>query len=145
VEALVHERPVALDVGVDVGERAPVAGQREPRAVGLDRVERRQELTDRVGRVAVVVVQRDAPEQVVAGDEQPALGLEQAHVRRRVAGRLDHEPRAEVAAHLDAGQQRARRLDRPRDARRPLAPGALPLRQRLGRHARRPRDLDALL
>ena len=40
---------------------------------------------DRIGRPAVVEVQRDATEQMVAGDHQPALGLEQAHVRGSVA------------------------------------------------------------
>src|SRR5919206_4955443 len=49
VEPLVHERAVALDVRVDVGERAPVAGQREPRAVRRHGVERVEELADRVG------------------------------------------------------------------------------------------------
>src|SRR3954452_1745469 len=145
LEPLVHERPGAFDVRIDVGEGPPVAGQREPRAVRRDSVERVEELPDRVGRVAVVVVERDAPEEMVARDEQPPLGLEQADVRRRVAGRLDHEPRAEVAAHLDAGQERPRRLDRPGDARRPGAPLALPLGERLRRGPRRPGDLDALL
>ena len=86
----------------DVGERAPVAGQREPRVERVDHVERVQELADRVGRPAEVEVQRDAPEQVVAGDQQPALGLVQADVRGRVAGRLDHVPVAEVGLDRDA-------------------------------------------
>ena len=77
-----------------------VAGQREPRVERVDDVERGQELADRVGRVADVEVLRDAAEQVVAGDQQPPLGLVQADVRGRVAGRLDHVPGAGVG--LDA-------------------------------------------
>ena len=74
-----------------------------------------QEFADRVGRVAVVEVQRDAPKQVVAGDQQAALGLEQAHVRGRVPGRLVHDPLAEVGADRHAAEQRRGRA---RSARR---------------------------
>ena len=64
---------------------------------------------DRVGRVAELEVQRDAPEQVVAGDQQAALGLEQADVRGRVAGRLVGDPLAEVAwPRRDAVETRSR-------------------------------------
>ena len=99
------ERAVGVDVRLHVGERAAVAGQAQPRVERLDDVERVQELAGRVGRVAEVVVERDAAEQVVAGDEQAALGLEQADVRRRVAGRLVDLPGAEVGLDLDAGQR----------------------------------------
>ena len=60
------------------------------------------------GRVAVVVVERDAAEQVVAADQQPALGLAQAHVRGRVAGRLDDLPGAEVGLELARRRRRSR-------------------------------------
>ena len=98
----------------DVGERAAVTGQGEPRVEPFDLVERGQELAHRVRRVAGVEVERDAAEQVVAGDQQPALGLVEADVRRRVAGRLDHPPGAEVGldrvalAQLAVDAQRAR-------------------------------------
>ena len=65
----------------------------------------RQELAGRVGRVAEVVVERDPPEQVVARQQQPALGLVEDHVRGRVAGRLVDLPGAEVGLHLHARQQ----------------------------------------
>ncbi len=100
-QVLGDELAVALDVGVHVGERAPVPGQAQARPESLDDVERAQELADRVGGVAVVEVQGDAPEQMVAGDQQAALGLEQAHVRGRVAGRLVRDPLAEIGADAD--------------------------------------------
>jgi len=59
VEPLGDERAVALDVAVEVGERAAVAGQREPDVERVDDVERPQELADRVRRPAVVEVERD--------------------------------------------------------------------------------------
>ena len=79
-QALRHERAVGLDVRVDVGERARVAGEAQARAERLDAIERGQELADRIGRPAVVEVQRHASEQVVAGDQDAALGLVQADV-----------------------------------------------------------------
>ena len=91
-----HERAVGRDVAADVGERASVAGEHEPGVEPVDLVERVEELGHRVGRVAGVEVERDAAEQVVAGDQQTALGLVEADVRGRVAGRLDHLPVAEV-------------------------------------------------
>ena len=78
-------RRLASTCPCDVRERPPVAAERQPRVERVDRVERGQELADGVGRPAEVEVQRDAPEQVVAGDQQAALGQVQAHVRGRVA------------------------------------------------------------
>ena len=48
-----------------------------------------------------------AAEEVIAGDQDPALLLEQAHVRGRVTGRLVDRPGAEVGLDLDAGHERA--------------------------------------
>ena len=93
---------------------AGVAGEREPRVERVDDVERVQELADGVGRVADVEVLRDAAEQVVAGDQQPLLGLVQADVRRRVAGRLDHLPGAGVGLDHDARDEVAVGVQRPR-------------------------------
>ena len=129
----------------DVGERAAVAGEREAGVEGVDDVERVQELADRVGRVADVEVLRDAAEQVVAGDQQAPLGLVQADVRGRVAGRLDDLPGAEVG--LDR-----RRRGRGRGRRAASPPGRVPERaaalgpapQRLVRHAALQRDLERL-
>jgi hypothetical protein len=42
---------------------------------------------------------------VVARDQQPAVGLVQRHVRRRVAGRLVDLPPTQVGLDLHAGQQ----------------------------------------
>ena len=61
-----------------------------------------QELARRVRRVAELEVQRDAPEQVVARDQQPPLGLEQADVRGRVAGRLVRDPLPQARGDADA-------------------------------------------
>ena len=143
LQPLGHERAVGLDVRADVGERAPVAGQAEPRPEHLDALQRGQELADRVGRVAVVVVERHAAEQVVAADQQPPFGLEQADVRGRVARRLDDQPGPEVAADLDAGQQRPVRLDQRGQARALVAAALRPgLQRRLG-HAALARHLQA--
>ena len=142
-EVLGDELAVALDVGLDVGERAPVAGQAQARVQRLDDVERAQELADGVGRVAEVEEREDAPEQVIAGDQQAALGLEQAHVRGRVAGGLVDGPRAEVGLDDNARQQLAVGLDHrgdPRFARAALGGVAA---QRLLGHAALARDLQA--
>ena len=103
-----------------------------------------QEFPDRVGRVAVVEVQRDAPEQVVAGDQQAPLGLEQAHVRGGVAGGLVgalQSPRSVSIRHPRRGASRSGSIDR-RDA----APCGSALggvaAQRLLRHAALARDLQ---
>ena len=61
----------------------PDSASRAPELV--DHVQGVQELADRIRRPAVVEIQRDAPEQVVPGDQKPPLGLEQADVRRGVA------------------------------------------------------------
>ena len=83
---------------------------------------------------------------MVAGDEQPPLGLEQADVRGRVARRLDGPasgPRS-VSTTTPVEQVR-RRLDQPGDA-RGLARGALGVgAQRLLGDAARARDLEAAL
>src|SRR5947209_3285340 len=107
---------VGVDVGAHVGEGAPVPGEAQARVEVLDLLQRGEELAGGIGRVAVVVVDRDAPEQVVAGDQQPALGLEEADVRRRVTRRLQNPPGAEVGPDLDALDERAVGLDDPRDA-----------------------------
>ncbi len=78
-QAIGHKRAVGLDVGLHVRERAPVAREAQAGAQGLHAVQRGQELARGVGRVAEVEVGRNAAQQVVPGDQQPALGLEQAH------------------------------------------------------------------
>src|SRR3954471_10985 len=75
LEVLGDEGAVGGDVSRDVSERTPVPGQREARVERLDLVERAEELADRVGGVAEVEVLRHAAEQVVAGDQQPAVRL----------------------------------------------------------------------
>ena len=90
--------------GMSVNGRAwPASASRASSAV--DDVERAQELADRVRRVADVEVLRDAAEQMVAGDQQALLGLVQADVRRRVAGRLDHLPGPGVGLDRHARDQ----------------------------------------
>jgi hypothetical protein len=108
----VHEPTVGGDVAPDVGEGAAVAGQHEPRVEAVDLVERGEVLGHRVGRGAGVEVERDAPEQVVAGDQQAPLGLVEADVARRVAGRLDDVPVAEVGRDRVALDQLAVDLER---------------------------------
>ena len=103
-------------MGVHVGERAPVPGQAQARAEALDDLQRAQEFADGVGRVAVVEVQRDAPEQVVAGDQQAPLGLEQADVRRARARVSRTRPTRPGRCDADAGDELAIGLDRPGDA-----------------------------
>ena len=142
LKALPHELAVALDVRVDIRERSPVAGQAKTRAEPLDDVERVQELTHRVGRVAVLEVQRDAPEEVVAGDQKPALGLEEAHVRRGVAGGLVHDPVAQVGAHHDAVDEVARGFDDACEARFAGFPLGRIAFQRLRGDAALARDLE---
>ena len=118
LELLVELGAVGGDLGRHVAERAPVAGEAEARALEpVDLVEPADELAHRVGRVAVVEEERDPAEQVVAGDQQPALGLVQDDVRGRVAGRLVHLPGAEVGLDLDPGDELAvgrRRVGRSR-------------------------------
>ena len=90
---------VGLDVPADVGERPRVAGEREPGVERVDDVQRVQELADRVRRVADVEVLRDAPEQVVAGDQQRAA--------RAGAGR-----RARARGRASRSRPRCRRRSR---------------------------------
>ena len=142
VERLGDERAVGLHVAVDVGERAAVAGQREPGVERVDPVERGQELADGIGRVALVEELRDAPEQVVARDQQAPLGLVQADVRGRVAGRLDHLPVAEVARDRHARHEVAVADELAGDALADRAPLLGPAPQRLLRDARLAGDLD---
>ena len=54
-----------------------MAGEDQLHAQLIDHIEAREELTRGVGRVAVVVVERDATEQVVAGEQQASLRLVQ--------------------------------------------------------------------
>ena len=110
-----------------------VAREREPHVELVDAVERGEELADRVRAEAAVEVERDPPEHVVAGDQEPPLGEVQDDVRRRVAGRLDHLPGAEVRLHLDAVDEVARGHQR---AAHPGVRAALALRPRLQRRLR---------
>ena len=107
-------RPCARFASVSasrLAHRAAVAGQHELHVELVHHVEAGQELARRVGRVAEVVVERHAAEQVVARQQQAALGLVQHHVRRRVTGRLVDLPRAEVGVDLHPWQQLAVRHD----------------------------------
>ena len=61
--------------------------------------------------MAVVEEEHRAPEQVVAGDHQLALGLVEDDVRGRVAGGLVDLPGAEVGLDLDPGDEIAVGLD----------------------------------
>ena len=63
---------------------------------GLDDVERTDEFPDWIGGEAVIEMERNTPQQMISGDQQAPLGLEQAHVRGGVPGGLVRRPRAEV-------------------------------------------------
>ena len=86
----------------------PWPGRHRRASQRLDDVERAHEFADRVGRVAVVEEREDAPQQVIAGDQQAVLGLEQADVRGRMTGRLVDGPGAEVGLDDDALPRSAR-------------------------------------
>ena len=60
-EAPGDERAVGVDVTGQVGERTRVAGQGQPDVEPRDDVQRGEELSDRVGRPAMVEVERGAP------------------------------------------------------------------------------------
>ena len=121
-------------------------GQDEVGSERLYLVEPAEEFADRVGAVAVIEEEHGAAEQVVAGDHQPALGLVQDDVRRRVAGRLVDLPGAEVGLHLDPRQQLAVGLDDRGDAVVVVFFAALAEAfQRRHRHAALPPHLDPLL
>ena len=95
-----------------------------------------QELARRVGRVAVVEVDRDAAEQVVAGDQQPPLGLVQADVRGRVARASRGPARSRGRSRSRrraAGRGRARRSARCRSRRCAGAPRRRPAAAARGR------------
>ena len=114
LEALGDERAVGLDVAVDVGERAPVAGQREPRVEHVDGVQRGQELA-RPGR---------------------ACGPGRSRARR---GRAGGRRRSAAAARAGAGRRaRARgRASRSPASRRGRSAPRRPARDRGRRPARR--------
>ena len=93
----------------------PARHRRAPSA--FHDIQRAQEFADRVGRVAEVEEQGDAPEQVIAGDQEASLGLEQAHVRGAWPGVSYTVPRAQVGLDDDPGQELAIGLDHAGDAR----------------------------
>src|SRR5438105_12032284 len=92
----------------------------EPCAEPVYDSQRLEKLAHRIGRPAVVVEERDAAQEVVSGDEQPALGLEQADVGGRVAGGFVNHPAADVRFDLYSTHQVAIGLDRLRDPGRDL-------------------------
>ena len=105
----------------DVGERAAVARQAEPR-VERARPRRASAGTRRPGRACSR--SRSTARRGRAGGRRRSAarrsGWKQADVRGRVAGRLEHVPGAEVGRDLDAGEQVAvgrRRRRRCRSAR----------------------------
>jgi len=83
-------------VGAHVGERAPVAGERKPSVEGVHALERLEELPDRVGRETEIEVERDAAQEMVAGQQEAAVCLVQADVGGSVTRGLVHRPWAEV-------------------------------------------------
>ena len=102
-----------------------------------------QELADGVGRVADVEVLRHAAEQVVAGDQQPPLGLVQADVRRRVAGRLDDVSTRPTSDSTTTPSTRSRSARSVAGLAGALPAAKLgPAAQRLLGHAALERDLD---
>ena len=137
--------PVRLGERTSAAYRPAVAGEHELDLEPVDHVEAREELAGGIGRVAEVVVERDAPEQMVSGQQQPALGLVKADVRGCVARRLVHLPGAQVRLHLHARQELDRGQDHAGDP-VPLAAARLRVRrQRAVGHARPARQLDAAL
>ena len=145
-DQLLDLAPRLGDLRLGVAEGAAVAGQDEVDLERLDLVEAAEELADRVGGVAVVEEEDGAAEQVVAGDQQPALGLVEDDVRGRVAGRLVDLPGAEVGLDLDPGQQVAVGLDDRVDPGLVVAAARLAVAlQRRRRDAALAGDLDPLL
>ena len=96
-------------------------------------------------RVPEVVVERDAAEQMVAQQEQTALGLVEDHMRRRVPGSLVDLPGAEVGLDLDTGSRSpsGRTISAMPNIR--LAARLAEGPQSLGRNARLAGDLEAAL
>ena len=125
----------------------PWPGRQSRGAVRLDRVERAQELADRVGRVAVVVVERDAPEQVVAAR---SAARRSGWKRQTCDGAwpgvssTSHAPRS-LRTSTPGSSGRSASTGPAMPARRPRAAPLSHSRERLGRHAGRAGDLDALL
>ncbi len=69
IQPLPDELPAGIDVSTDIDERSTVARQPEAGVERGDHVEGLQKLADGVGGPAVVVIERGAPEHVVAGDQ----------------------------------------------------------------------------
>ena len=77
-----HLGAVGVDVRLNVAERPAVTGQAEPRAEALELSRLERNSATGIRRPAVVEVERDAAEQVVAAQQQPPLRLEEHDVRR---------------------------------------------------------------
>jgi MFS transporter, DHA2 family, multidrug resistance protein len=134
------------DLRLGVAEGAAVAGQDEVDLQRLDPLEAAQEFAHRVGAVAVVEEEHRAAQQVVAGDQQLALGLVQDDMGRSVAGGLVHMPGAQIGLHLDPGEQVPIGLDYRVDAVVVILFAPLPEAfQRGHRDTALPPDLDPLL
>src|SRR5215212_10566993 len=99
-----------------------MTGEAEIAVQAVDYVQRLEELAGGVGRIAEVVVERDASEQVVARHQQLPVRLVEADVRRSMPGRLVDLPAAEVGVDLDAWQQVAIGCDEPVNPDRLAAP-----------------------
>ena len=76
-----------------VVERVAVRGEPEPHAVELrDEIERGEVRVQRVAVRRARDVRGDRRQHVVAGEQHPVLGVVEAEVVERVAGRVDREP-----------------------------------------------------
>ncbi len=116
LEVVGDHSAVGGDLGAGVAEGTAVTREAEAGIETLDDLEAVEELADRIGRVAIVIEEGDAAEQVIAGDHQPPLGLVQDDVGRGVAGGLVDLPGAEVGLDLHPRQQVAIGLRHPLDS-----------------------------
>ncbi len=107
---------VRFDVSGDVGEALAVSGQAESGAECLDFVEAVEVFGDGVVAPAVVVVEGDASEDVIAGEQEAALGLVERDVARRVARGLDGPPGSDDRLDFDALDEVAVGFDEPGDS-----------------------------
>src|SRR4051812_43386708 len=136
LDPLENRRACRPDLLAHLAEGTRMPGQAQVAVQAVHHIQGLEVLAGRVRRIAEVVIERDAPEQVVARDQESPVGLVQADMRGGVPRRLVDLPAAEVGHDLHSRDEVHVGLDEAVDAERLAAARLVRLRdQRVGNAA----------